>query len=80
MSVRNRTAQCNRLHGLLLKYGIESPRSIKAMRRLLPDFLEDAENEVAEGRRVARSERHRSGMDAEIRGVARKRESGRLAI
>jgi len=51
MAVRNRTAQCNQLHGLLLEYGIESPRGVKAMRRRLPEVLEDAENELSvEGR------------------------------
>ena len=47
MAVRNRTAQCNQLHGLLLKYGIEAPRGVKAMPRRLPEVLEDAENELS---------------------------------
>ena len=46
MAVRNRTAQCNQLHGLLLEYGIEAPRGVSAMRRRLPEVLEDAENEL----------------------------------
>ena len=46
MAVRNRTGQCNQLHGLLLEYGIETPRGVSAMRRRLPEVLEDAENEL----------------------------------
>ena len=45
MTVRTRTARCNQLHGPLLEYGIESPKGVKALRRRLPEFLEDAENE-----------------------------------
>ena len=43
MAVRNRTAQCNQIHGLLLEYGIESPKGVGALRRRLPEVLEDAE-------------------------------------
>ena len=40
MAVRNRTAQCNQIHGLLLEYGIESPKGVAALRRRLPEFLD----------------------------------------
>ena len=46
MAVRNRTAQGNQIHGLLLEYGIESPKGVAALRRRLPEVLEDAENEL----------------------------------
>ena len=46
MAVRNRTAQGNQIHGLLLEYGIESPKGAAALRRRLPEVLEDAENEL----------------------------------
>jgi len=46
MAVRNRTAQSNQIHGLLLEYGIESPKGVAALRRRLPEVLEDAENEL----------------------------------
>ena len=36
MAVRNRTAQCNQIHGLLLEYGVESPKGVAALRRRLP--------------------------------------------
>ena len=37
MAVRNRTAQCNRIHGLLLEYGVESPKGVGTLRRRGPD-------------------------------------------
>ena len=44
--MKARTAQCNRIHGFLLEYGIESSKGIGAVLRRLPEVLEDAENEV----------------------------------
>ena len=44
--MKARTAQCNRIHGFLLEYGIESSKGIGAVSRRLPEVLEDAENEV----------------------------------
>jgi len=44
MAVRNRTAQCNQVHGLLLEYGIDAPRGVGRLRRRLPEILEDAAN------------------------------------
>ena len=79
MAVRNRTSQCNQLHGLLLEYGIEAPRGVGAMRRRLPEVLEDAENELpVEGRALLRElgeelrrldERVRT-FDDQIAGIA----------
>ena len=46
LAVRNRTAQTNQIHGMLLEYGIESPRSVVPLLRRLADVLEDAENEL----------------------------------
>ena len=46
LAVKARTAQCNRIHGFLLEYGIESSKGIGAVSRRLPEVLEDAENEV----------------------------------
>ena len=46
LAVRNRTAQANQIHGMLLEYGIESPKSIGPLLRRLPEVLEDAENEL----------------------------------
>ena len=46
MAVRNRTGQCNQIHGFLLEYGIESPKGVAGVLRRLAGALEDAENEV----------------------------------
>ena len=46
MAVRNRTAQCNQIHGFLLEYGIESPKGVGGVLRRLAEALEDAENEL----------------------------------
>ena len=46
LAVKARTAQCNQIHGFLLEYGIESSQGVGAVRRRLPEVLEDAENEV----------------------------------
>ena len=46
LALRNRTAQSNQIHGLLLEYGIESPKGPATVLRRLPEVLEDAENEL----------------------------------
>ena len=47
MAVRNRTAQCNQIHGLLLEYGVAVPKGVGPLLRRLPEVLEDAENELS---------------------------------
>jgi transposase len=42
----HRTALMNQLRGLLAEYGLIIPQGQAALRRLLPEFLEDAENEL----------------------------------
>ena len=70
MAVRNRTAQCNQIHGLLLEYGIESPKGVGALRKRLPEVLEDAENELpVEARALFRELRDELG-----------RHDGRVAV
>lgn len=44
--VKARTAQANQIRGLLAEYGIVIPQGISHVVRLLPDTLEDAENEL----------------------------------
>ena len=46
LAVRNRTAQSNQIHGILLEYGIELPKGPATVLRRLPAILEDAENEL----------------------------------
>jgi len=80
LAVRNRTAQTNQIHGMLLEYGIESPKSVGPLLKRLPDVLEDAENELLwptrtllselgeELRRLNERVKH---FDAEIGALAR---------
>ena len=42
--IKERTALCNQLRGLLGEYGIVIPKSLRALRKRLPGLLEDAEN------------------------------------
>jgi transposase len=44
--VNHRTGLCNQIRGLLAEYGIVLPQSVSRLRRLLPEVLEDAENEL----------------------------------
>jgi len=42
--VGERTALCNQVRGLLGEYGIVLPKGVSAVRKRLPELLEDAEN------------------------------------
>lgn len=42
--VAERTALCNQLRGLVAEYGIVAPRGVAALRRRIPELLEDADN------------------------------------
>lgn len=44
--VAERTAQANRIRGLLAEFGIVLPQGIKTLRARIPDLLEDAEHEL----------------------------------
>jgi len=44
LSVAHRTAQVNQIRGLLMEYGIVVAQSVAALRRALPEILEDADN------------------------------------
>ncbi|RHW75244.1 IS110 family transposase [Colwellia sp. RSH04] len=44
--IKQRTQTVNRIRGLGLEYGIKIPKSIAKVRKNLPYFLEDAENEL----------------------------------
>lgn len=43
-AVQNRTSLCNQTHGLVGEYGLVLPKGINALRKAIPDVLEDAEN------------------------------------
>jgi len=44
----DRTALCNRLRGLLGEYGLVAPKGVSALRRRVPQLLEDAENGLSD--------------------------------
>jgi len=46
--IKARTAQANRVRGLLAEYGIIVPQGLCALRRRIPEILEDAENGLSE--------------------------------
>ena len=56
MAVKDRTARCNQIHGLLLEYRVESPRCVDVLLRRLHEVLEDAASELpGEGRILLRN-------------------------
>ena len=46
--VKERTAQANRLRGLLGEYGIVIGKGLAQLRKRLPEILEDAENDLSD--------------------------------
>ena len=46
--LKERTALCNRIRGLLAEYGLILPKGVNVLRRHLPEFLEDGENGLNE--------------------------------
>ena len=46
--VGERTALCNQVRGLLAEYGIVLPKGVGAIRKRLPELLEDAENGLSD--------------------------------
>jgi transposase len=48
LAVERRTAQVNQVRGLLLEYGIDIPQGCGALKRRLPDILEESENGLSE--------------------------------
>lgn len=45
--IRNRTALCNEMRGLLQEYGIVIPKSVRHLKSKVPLVLEDAANELS---------------------------------
>ncbi len=45
--IRDRTALCNQLRGLLAEYGLVLPKGVNALRQRLPALLEDAEDSLS---------------------------------
>jgi transposase len=46
--LRDRTALCNQLRGLLAEYGIVFPRGVNVLRKRIPEILEDGENGLSD--------------------------------
>ena len=46
--VEQRTAKANQIRGLVGEYGIVAPKGIGQLRRALPEWLEDAQNELSD--------------------------------
>jgi len=42
--IRHRSAKANQIRGLVAEYGLVAPRQLIALRRAVPDWLEDAQN------------------------------------
>lgn len=66
--VAERTALANQLRGLLAEYGIVVPQGLAALRRALPEILEDAENELSDFFRplLARGQQQLAELDAHL--------------
>lgn len=76
----HRTAKGNQIRGLLAEYGLVAPRQLLALRRAIPDWLEDAENGLSDTLRwllkglwddLVRLDERISEMNEEIEQVAR---------
>jgi transposase len=72
--LKQRTALVNQIRGLLGEYGLIIPLSVTAVRRKVPEFLEDAENELTPLAREIFSDLydHLTTLDAQIAGYDQK--------
>lgn len=86
LTVTNRTAQANQIRGLLGEFGLVVPKGVAALRRELPEILEDAENALpALGREVLaglleqlrETDRRLGAYDRQIRALAEASEPAR---
>ena len=84
--IRERTALGNQLRGLLAEYGIVIPQGIGALKRRLPEILEDAENGLSDRFRrllheawqqLLELEAHLKVYDQEVARVAQEHEACR---
>lgn len=74
--IDEQTALCNRLRGLLGEYGLVVPQGIAALRRAVPELLEDADNGLSDGfrRLVAQEYRRWQELASHIRDYTRELE------
>lgn len=75
----NRTAKANQIRGLVAEYGLVAPQRVYALRKALPNWLEDAENGLTDRFRhllndlrddLVYLEKRIANLDAEIRNFA----------
>jgi transposase len=66
--MKERTALCNQIRGLLAEYGIVIPQGVNTLRRRIPELLEDAENGLSDlfRRLLAQAQQQLSELDAHI--------------
>jgi transposase len=76
----HRNAKANQIRGLVAEYGLVAPRTLLALRRALPEWLEDAENGLTDNFRsllhglwndLLTLEYRLKGLDKEIEKLAR---------
>ncbi len=67
--LKERTALCNQLRGLLGEYGLVIPQGVNVVRRRLPEVLEDAENGLSDALRrlLAQSYQQLQELDGHIK-------------
>ena len=68
--LRDRTALCNQLRGLLAEYGLIFPKGVSTLRRCLPELMEDGENGLSDlfRRLLARGYQQLQELDVHIDG------------
>jgi transposase len=71
--LKERTALCNQLRGLMAEYGIVLPKGVNTLRHRLPELLEDAQNGLSDlcRRLLTQSYRQLQELDSHIDCYAR---------
>jgi transposase len=78
--VQARTALCSQIRGLVGEYGLVAPKGIAALRRRIPEWLEEADNGLSElfrellatsYERLQELDRHISDYDKEVKRQSR---------
>jgi transposase len=74
--LKERTALCNQIRGLVGEYGLVIPRGVAVLRRRIPQLLEDAENGLSDffRRLLAQSYQQLQQLDVHIEGYTRELE------
>jgi len=80
----HRNAKANQIRGLVAEYGLVAPKTLLALRRAIPEWLEDAENGLTDNFRsllhglwndLLTLEDRLKGLDKEIEKLARSNEA-----